>query len=267
MKMLVYGLVVVILGVLAVSCSISEVPVDDLTKEIGKENMGSDESKEKDSGGESEPVIGLNPVDLSGARDGDSPEEYGFVVGLDNAGLPAFIIYDAVIQSNGTAGGWLDLDYPTFQIDSTENGGVVVSWELRYSDSLPNRSREKSKFYIKLLEDGQSRYMFEYKPFLNDGDCRDSSLIVDGLKTSANQIAVTPSGSESPWLKFKMVILDTGEITVYYDYDGYGWKEMIVMIDTSYTYFNGIRFTYRTTAEPKYYAVQLRNLSVLPIVQ
>ena len=30
---------------------------------------------------------------------------------------------------------------------------------------------------------------------------------------------------------------------MYYDYDGYGWTELIGMIDTSYTYFNGIRFT------------------------
>jgi hypothetical protein len=141
----------------------------------------------------------------------------------------------------------------------------MVSWELRYIDTLPNRSRERSKFYIKLLEDGDSRYTFEYKPFLNDGDCRDSSLIVDGVKTRASQITVTPSGPESPWMKFRMELLDTGEVTVYYDYDGNGWIEMIGIVDTSYELFNGIRFTYRTTAEPKYYTVQLRNLSVLPI--
>jgi hypothetical protein len=172
-----------------------------------------------------------------------------------------------VIQSNGTAGGWLDLDYPAFQIDRSENGGVVVSWEIRYVDTLPNRSREKSKFYIKLLEDGESRYEFEYKPFLNDGDCRYSSLIVDGVKTSANQITVTPSGPEVPWLKFRMELLDTGEVTVYYDYDGYGWIELIGIVDANYANFNGIRFTYRTTADPEYYTVQLRNLSVLPIIQ
>ena len=64
-----------------------------------------------------------------------------------------------------------------------------------------------------------------------------------------------------------MELLDTGEVTVYYDYDGYGWVELLGMVDSSYMLFNGICFTYRTTAEPQYYTLQFRNLSVLPIIQ
>jgi hypothetical protein len=84
MKMLAYGLVVAILGVLAVSCSLSEVPLDDLNKEIVKGSTEPGEPKEKEpgSGEGADPVIGLEPVDLSGALDGDSPEQYGLIVGL-----------------------------------------------------------------------------------------------------------------------------------------------------------------------------------------
>jgi hypothetical protein len=273
MKMLAYGLVVVVLAVLAVSCSLTDmsgdIPIDNPEKEVGQGDTGGNTEKEKEPGSGEEPdqVTGFEWIDLSGAQDGDSPEDYGFVVGKDYACQPAFVINDGVIESDGFVGGWLNLDTPEFYIDRSENGGVVVTWEIRYIDDLPARSRERSKFYIQLREDGETRYKFEYKPFLNDGDNRESSLIVDGVKTSANQITVTPSGSEAPWLKFKMELLDTGEVTVYYDYDGYGWTEMIGIVDTSYNIFNGLRFTYRTTPEPRYYRVQLRNLSVLPIDQ
>jgi hypothetical protein len=45
--------------------------------------------------------------------------------------------------------------------------------------------------------------------------------------------------------------------------EDYGF--IVGIIDTTYTLFQGLRFTYRTTADPKKYTVQLRNLSVLPI--
>ena len=35
--------------------------------------------------------------------------------------------------------------------------------------------------------------------------------------------------------------------------------------DETYTVFNGVTFTYRTTADDKNYTVQVRDLSVLPI--
>ena len=257
MKPITYGLAVLILGAFAVSCSVSGVP------DVYSGDPGPD------------PLVGLEAIDLSDAQDGDSPEEYGYIVGNDGDGLPGFVIRDGVIESAGTAGGWLNLDSPDFTIDRSEQGGVVVNWEVRYIESLPDRSRERSKFYIKLTDaDDLELYGFEYKPFLNDGDNREASLIVygddpgsgaDDVKTSANQTDVTPSGSEAPWLSFRMELLDTGEVTVYYDYDGSGWIEMLSIVDTTYTVFQGIRFTYRTTADPQNYTIQLRNLSVLPI--
>jgi hypothetical protein len=261
MKRITYILLLIALGMLAVSCAVGNGSAVD----PGDNNDG--ESKK-----ETEPITPpsdrLDPIDFSDAEDGSSPEDYGFIVGSDDEGLPGFMIMGGVIESGGTAGGWLALDSPDFEIHRMKNGGVVVHWEVRYVENLPARSRERSKFYVALTDIyDASLYEFEYKPFLNDGDNREASLIVDGVKTSANQTDVTPSGPSAPWLSFKMELLDTGEITVFYDYDGSGWIEMLGMVDTTYELFQGVRFTYRTTAEPKNYTIQLRNLSVLPIAE
>ena len=136
-KTALYVLIVLVIGVFAVSCSLDNLTETAADGDSGIEGTsGNGEKEEQDTDQETDPgsekeeipgedpdpdqESGFEPLDFTGVADGTSLEEYGFIVGSDDTGEPGFIIRNGVIESDGAAGGWLTLEFPEFHISRLE---------------------------------------------------------------------------------------------------------------------------------------------------
>ena len=99
----------------------------------------------------------IKPIELLGAAGRKA----------DVGGSPAFVLVDEVIElDTGDLGGWFDFSTLAFEIDRTENGGVVTARDIRYPETASSGDHERSKSYVKLTDlDGELRYRFLFKPY------------------------------------------------------------------------------------------------------
>ena len=206
---------------------------------------------------------------FSNAEDGTPLVDFGYTVGDDGSGSPAFEIVGGVIQSEtNDLAGWFDFAPPRFQIDRSEDGGVIAEWEVRYLEIVAAGDHERSKFYVKLTDaTGDVLYRFLFKPYLWPAQAAFNFEPASGpseaslLQVRSRDVdsSFTPTGPSAPWINFKLELYDTGEIKLQIDD-----VEFMGTTDDDYQVFQGVTFTYRPTADAKNYAIQVRNMSVLP---
>ena len=212
----------------------------------------------------------LPATDFSKAEEGTPLEDFGYTVADDGGGSPAFVLVDEVIESDtGDLAGWFDFSTPAFEIDRTEDGGVVAAWDIRYPETVASGDHERSKFYVKLTDlDGEILYRFLFKPYLSRAQGAFNLEIAAGpdesslLQTRSRDVdpSSTPTGDDAPWIRFEFRLTDDGQLVLLIDD-----VEYMRTTDDTYTVFNGVTFTYRTNADDKNYTIQVRDLSVLPI--
>ncbi|MEM8608296.1 MAG: Ig-like domain-containing protein [Myxococcota bacterium] len=216
------------------------------------------------------PPSSFPATDFGDAPDGTPLADFGYEVDDNGGGSPAFDVSGGVIASSTDGlGGFFDFTTPLFAIDRDDDGGVIAEWDVRYPETVPGGDQERSKFYVRLTDaSGSILYQFLYKPYLSLAEANWNLEIAEGpTETSLLQVrsrdvdpAFTPTGPSAPWINFKFQLLDNGDIKLLIDD-----VEYMTLTDETYTEFSRVTFTYRTTAEPKNYPIEVRNLSVLPL--
>lgn len=145
---------------------------------------------------------------------------------------------------------------------------MIAEWDVRYPEIVAAGDQERSKFYLKLTDAaGEVLYRFLFKPYLSPAQAAFNLELASGpseaslLQVRSRDVdpSFTPTGSSAPWINFKLELYDTGEIKLRIDD-----IEFMSTTDDDYQVFEGVTFTYRTTADAKNYTIQIRNMSVLP---
>ena len=243
-------------------------------------NMGTDPSDVSRSGSDSgdstyDPVDSttgeMKSIQFDEVASSDL-SEYSFEssqADLDGDSTPetsVFTVSDGVVtlapEMTGT-GGWFEFSSPEFDVKTAE-GDVTASFDFRYPDEFPygSQNEERAKFYFDLNHEGGKMLGLTFKPKMsgngvNHMEISDSSGNLAGKQLASN----VESGADSLWYTAELEITSSGSVTFTLYYNG----SLVDSISASIggpVEIDDFTFTYRTTDDPKFYTIEVDNISV-----